>query len=259
MRTIARNTFRGFLAEQHHLSPNTVRSYAAALRPLDVALLRPGGCATPRALVQSWRRATTAPGGRSCRRHVHLVSAYFSWLCRKGVVAQNPLSSAAATWHLPLTVAARCLLERNPKEELARQAPQPRFASHLGDLMRAHVERMKTVGYRFRHASEFAAFDRFIQERPGAGSASFVSLAHEYLAAAGTLCAREHRMRIVRAVGKLLRRGDASIQIVRPEPRLASLAKREWRKPYIYSDEEITRFDLPPFTRPAIVRILRAG
>jgi hypothetical protein len=58
----------------------------------------------------------------------------------------------------------------------------PRYGSHLGPIIREHVNRVRTRGLRYRHESRFLQFDRFLQQPPGAGQEPLTTLIREYAA-----------------------------------------------------------------------------
>jgi integrase/recombinase XerD len=71
------------------------------------------------------------------------------------------------------------LVSPDPDSGLWSLRGLPRFGSHLGPDIQEHVERMKTLGYRYDE-KRFRSFDEFLQRRPGACHESFSVLVGEY-------------------------------------------------------------------------------
>jgi len=81
----------------------------------------------------------------------------------------------------------------------------PRFGSHLGLAMEAHVERMRTLGYRYDE-KRFLRFDRFVQARMGAAYQPLSKLVREYAEAAPSAASKLERIKIGRGLAKSMSR-----------------------------------------------------
>ena len=170
------------------------------------------------------------------------VTQFLDWLVLRGIVAQNPFTELRERYNCRSTAAiARALLDPAPSKALEALRPQPRYASHLGPVIREHVERMRTLGFRYRNEDQFIRFDRYLQGRPGADREPFATLAREYAAAASSPAEKLHRLRVARVVaGALQRSGIAVTKPVADRLLLQEVARKRTR-PYIYSTAEIEK------------------
>jgi hypothetical protein len=97
------------------------------------------------------------------------VKRFLDWLVERDIVTENPFSQLRVRYNCPSTAAiARALLDPQPAKALEALRPPPRYASHWGPLIREHVERMRTLGFRYRHEDWFLRFDRYLQGPPDA-------------------------------------------------------------------------------------------
>lgn len=108
--------------------------------------------------------------------------------------------------------------------------------------MRNHVTLMRARGYRYQaQASWLWRFDRFLQAHPElAGEPISVMLQH-WAAARLTANHAAECERVARALAKALHHLDPATKPRRPDPRPGQQVARQWRRPYIYSPEEVRR------------------
>lgn len=132
-------------------------------------------------------------------------------------------------------------MKDDPNPELEALRPMPVWGSHLGPVMRAHMERMRTLGYRYREDRYFLHFDRFLQRRPGAASESLSTLIHEYAAQARTADAKYRRFTLGRIVSRALNRHGIPTAIPERDPYVLRQARASRRRSYIYTSSEIRR------------------
>jgi site-specific recombinase XerD len=193
--------------------------------------------------VRSWLRAGAAQVGLPYLiERALFVKRFLDWLVERGAVAENPFAELRERYNCRSTSAVvRALLDPKPAEALEALRPQPRYASHLGAHIRGHVERMRTLGFRYRNDDWFVRFDRYLQEYPDAANQPFEKLAREYVAAASSAAEKLHRLSITRVVAGALQR--AGIPAVKPtaDRLLRQEAVRKRSRPYIYSTAEIQK------------------
>lgn len=168
------------------------------------------------------------------------VKQFLDWLVLRGIVAQNPFTELRERYNCRSTAAiARALLDPLPDKALEALRPRPRYASHMGPLIREHVERMRTLGFRYGSEDRFVRFDRYLQERPAADRESFATLARDYAAAASSPAEKLHRLRVARVVAGALQRSGIAVTKPAADRLLLQDVARKQARPYIYSTAEI--------------------
>jgi integrase/recombinase XerD len=120
--------------------------------------------------------------------------------------------------------------------------PYARFGSYLGPAMRAHLEHMRALGYRYeREEHALLQWDRYLQEQAVSPASPLASVVHDWAKQAGTPQLRLQRLYLGRSLLNHLRRTDPQIPRISIDSRLIKEALRYRRQPYIYSDQEIER------------------
>jgi integrase/recombinase XerD len=169
-----------------------------------------------------------------------LISRFLDWLAQQKIIRTNPFAELRKTYECRSTAAiARALVSADPRKALESLRPPPRWASHLGPIMREHVLRMRSLGYRYDHECEFLRFDRFLQARPGAAAEPFSKLVHEYTEAAASPAAKIRRRNIANMVASALNRCGIATPLILPDRLLRSELARKTCRPYIYTEEQI--------------------
>jgi site-specific recombinase XerD len=170
-----------------------------------------------------------------------LISRFLDWLVGQKIIRTNPFAELRNTYECRSTAAiARALVNANPRKALQALRPPPRWASHLGPIMRDHVLRMRSLGYRYDHECEFLRFDRFLQARPGATEEPLSKLVHEYVGAAASPAMKVRRLRIGNMVASALNRRGIITPAIVPDRLLTREVTRKTCRPYIYTEEQIT-------------------
>jgi integrase len=171
-----------------------------------------------------------------------LVNRFLDWLAERGAIACNPIAELLQKFECPSTTAGlRAFAGPRPTEALAALRPLPRYGSHLGPLMREHVDRMRTLGFRYSHEDRFLRFDRFLQQRPGAAQETLSTLIREYVALASSAAGKLERLKLGRVLAKSLARNGSVTAAPARDRMLVQEAVRKRRRPYIYTPEEVQR------------------
>ena len=134
------------------------------------------------AVFRAWLKdeLKTAPLPLAVHRG-QLVNRFLDWLSTRETIAVNPIAELRRKYECRSSAAVlRALASDQPAKELESLRPPPRYGSHLGPIMREHVNRMRTLGFRYRHENRFLHFDRFLQHRPGAEREPLKTLIREY-------------------------------------------------------------------------------
>jgi site-specific recombinase XerD len=171
-----------------------------------------------------------------------VVSRFLDWMAGRGAIATNPIAELRRTYDCRSTATVlRALASVRPAEALEALRPTPRYGSHLGPIIREHVNRMRTLGFRYRHENRFVHFDRFLQQRPDADQQSLTALVREYTACARSAAVRVQRIEVGRVIAKEMNRRGLAVAAPRRDRMLLQEMIRSRRRPYIYSNEEICR------------------
>ena len=219
-------------------------SYLSVLRRFQgfVTMHTPDGPLS-RQTVQQWIcEVTTASSVRMAVHRAHTVNGFLNWLVARKYLDANPFAELRHSYGGSTAEIVRGLASPDSEEALAALRPSPRFSSHLGPVMQDHINRMRTLGMRYRHEYTFGQFDRFLAARPGASGEPLNTLVREYLALAPTAAERRRRLSVGRLVAQARRRSDPSAQMPVPYDRVIEQdAKRCRRRPYIYTEEEVRK------------------
>jgi integrase/recombinase XerD len=165
-----RNLYRVFVKQLCLRSSSARNSYHYVLDGFQRCALACAGTQPPsRSTIEYWlkERARSLPE-YVLLGHARLVDRFLDWLVANGHLECNPLANLRASYSpRGTTPVVRALLRPDPDVALEAIRPLPRFASHLGPLMRKHVTLMQSLGYRYQTIqSRLARFDRFLQTRP---------------------------------------------------------------------------------------------
>jgi integrase/recombinase XerD len=194
--------------------------------------------------LESWLRERAMHWSGSTLLHrARIVNRFLDFLVREGVVASNPVAELRAEYCVTSSQAIlRALLTRDPDQALAALRQFPPFGSVLGDLMGGYIALMRTRGFRYETQARWLwRFDRFLQAHPElAGERLSVMLQH-WSAARPTANHAAECEKLARVLVKAQHHLNPDIKLKRPDPRPGQQAARRWRRPYIYSPQEIRR------------------
>ncbi len=211
--------------------------------------------------LQSWLKTCVAESKLSyvIDRAV-FVKRFLDWLVERRIVVSNPFTELRGRYECQSTAAiVRALLDARPEKALEALRPPPRYASHLGPVIRGHVERMRTLGYRYRHEDWFIRFDKYLQQRPGAATEPFAVLARDYAASASSAAGKLHHLRVTRVVAKALQRAGVAVTEPATDRLLLQEVARKRIRPYIYSVAEVEKLLEMARSHDSSAAPLRAG
>ena len=134
----------------------------------------------------------------------------------------------------------RALLNPNPEAALAALRPLPRFGSFLGPAMSEHVVLMQAMGYRYNtQAERFLRLDRFLQGRPDLSGHPLTVLIRAWT---NTRSTPQHALdchQTGRLLSRVLSRIDPTVEKITSDKRIWQLAKERYRRPYIFTGQEV--------------------
>lgn len=216
--------------------------YRQALNSFRLAALRCG--ATDRQTFEYWLRERGEVWARSTVQHrARIVARFLDALADDRRIECNPISELRRDYNARSDAGIiRALMTADPDQALeALRQPRP-FESSLGELMRDHVERMQRRGYRYEAADVICRrFDRFLQQRPDLDDQPPETLLEHYRRAKTTTNHPAECEKLARILNKALCHGDPSRPKRPPDNRPARQVARSWRRPYIYSPEDIQK------------------
>jgi integrase len=197
-----------------------------------------------RKTLEAWLREWGAYRQSSTLLHrARIIDRFLDHLVELELIGSNPIAVLRSELNVkqcrPIWQA---LASRKPDRALAAlRRPKP-FGSVLGDIMREHVERMRTRGYRYTtQAAWFLRFDRFLQAHPELANEPVATMLEHWSAAKSTRNHAAECEKLKHALIKALRHRDPSVPPRRLDARAQKEAARHFRKPHIYSPADVQR------------------
>jgi integrase len=226
------------------LSPKSRYTYVTSLRAFRAFAQKRThrGEALSMETVRAWlqRDAARSPFKNVVGR-AGIIVRYLDWKAAAGG-APHPLAELKQHYGGRLMTIVRALLRDDYRDALERLRPLPEWGSSLGPLMREHVERMQSLGYRYEtRARDLRRFDRYLQGHPELNGEPFPALIEAWQSSGRTL---RHRLMVqlcTRSLSQAMHRRDERIPIRTIELGLQRRVTGEERKAYIYSEAEIVR------------------
>lgn len=194
-------------------------------------------------VFRTWIRKKAEQSPRSfVIRQTQFIKGFLDWLVQQSVLPSHPLDDLQRKYQCrSIRAIAGALISSDPDQALQALRPLPRYGSHLGSVMREHIQRMRTLGCRYGHENVFLRFDRFLQQRPDADRESVGTLIYEYVAGARSINARLRRLILGRIIARALNRQGASVAMPPIDPLLLRQNRNQQIQPYIYTEEEVER------------------
>lgn len=252
-----------FLRERRIRHPQTPKTYGRVLRGFQDVVERcePSSSRVSRRTLEAWLHERSAELSPSTLLHrAGIVVRFLDFLVQEGAIAGNPVAELRTEYCAKgSAIVLRALLAPEPDRALEAVRQLPRFSSVLGDLMRDHIARMRTRGFRYdTNTRMFLRFDRFLQRHPELAREPLPVMLQHWAAAGSTAFHAADCELLRRAFAKIRHHLDPSVsapQLDRDPPRrfgrrwrwrakngsaaaLRSWA-RTWRRPYIYSPEQV--------------------
>lgn len=221
--------------------PRAGKPYESVLRRFQIFVMeRSAQGSLDRKIVEAWLRECVKRSTLYMAvRRAQIVSGFLDWLVRGGYLAANPFAEIRCMCRRQSTAAiVRALVSSDPELALEHLRGLPRFGSHLGPIIQAHVKRMKTLGLRY-HESPFLCFDEFLQRRSGAVKESLATVVEEYAKLAPSPAAHMERVKVGRAIARSLQRNDPTATLMKRDRMIVREALRRRKKPYVFTREQL--------------------
>jgi integrase/recombinase XerD len=197
-----------------------------------------------RQIIDRWLRDRSSVWSfRRLTHHACLVDRFLDWLVSEGLLASNPLSQLRQEYGQSDTAPiVRALLDADPNSALEALRPRPLFASFLGPQMRDHVALMQAMGHRYiKSAANLLRFDRFLQNHPELADQPIGVLVQRWTGDCPTAQRASQCLSTGRSLAKALRRSDPSVAIPAMDPLLTRRMREQYRRPYIFTEQEVRR------------------
>jgi len=209
-------------------------------------------------LLKQWIRARRQ-GKLSLYRVLHrgfIIHRFAKWMSHRGDSRGTTVIALCSEYGGALTPIFRALNDTESKRSLETLRTLPPFGSFLGPSMKGCIQRMRDLGYRFNTAEQgLLQFDRFLQIHPKLRNKCPAQLIEAWQREKETPARRLHAQKCGRVLTKYLHRLNPSIAVIEIDKDLNRQIIRRARKPYVYSEDEISRLlktaqSLPSKTAP---------
>ncbi len=229
-------------------------SYGGPLRAFRAfALERTGaGGALSIETLRAWlkRDAVRSPLANVVQRAA-LIARYLDWKSARAD-GSNPFAALRGQYGRALTPIVHALLKDDYLSALGRLRPLPEWGSELGPLMREHIARMRSLGYRYEvKARDLRRLDRFLQRRPELAAEPLPALLEAWRRSCRGV---RHELRVQqcgRTLSQARHRLDPATPILSISMGLQRRVLQEERKPHVFTETEVARLFAAARTFPS--------
>lgn len=232
----------GYVAGLPLRSPLNPVYYRQALRGFQAVVTQHGE--TDRGALERWLHERDRVWARSTLLHrVGIVNRFLDDLEAGGLIARNPFDDLRARYNTRGSRRiAEALLAPDPGRALETLRQPPPFGSVLGDRMREHIALMRKRGYRYEtQAAICLRFDRFLQGRLDLAGRPLEVMLQAWGEARTTPNHGAECEKLARMLDRARRHGDPTQAPRRPDHRPIKRVAEGWRRPHIYSPEDVGR------------------
>lgn len=195
-------------------------------------------------VLVAWLRVSAECRAASTLLHrTRIVDRFLDHLLKTEAIDRNPVTILREACNIKQCMPVwRALASRNPEQALAElRQPQP-FGSVLGEVMAQHVALMRNRGYKYSSQSaRLLRFDQFLQLHPALQEQPIGVILDHWAAAKSTRNHAAECENLRRVLAKIFRHRDPSIPSRRPDSRPQKEVLKQWRKPHIYSPDDVRR------------------
>jgi integrase/recombinase XerD len=229
---------------QARLRPASVRTYLPMLKEFQLFVMdhSPERCVS-RPILEKWlRHRSSFSSAHTIIQRVWPINRFLDWLADRRLIASNPLEDLRIDLGTRDTAQIiRALLSSDSAAALEVLRPIPRFASRLGSVMQNYVFLKRSLGFRYcTQELQLLRLDRFPQEHPDVAGRPVCLIIEEWGKENPTpqhLLECEETGRILAGA---LQRTDPTVATPPVDPRLNRRARRNQRRPYIYSESDVS-------------------
>lgn len=234
-----------FVHTLHFRNPASAKVYTCILQRFQRFVANrtdrePPSKATIRAWLDARRREWPV---HLVYHRARVVDRFLEWMVASRAIPTNPFAEWRRQYGQRTTAAiVRALLSPNAEAALEALRPLPRFGSSFGELLRAHVAQMQSLGYRYEtEAERLLRFDRFLQRRADLAGEPLHVLIQAWADAGSGVHHAWEAQACGRVISTALHRLDSTTAIMRVDRRLARQVRQQHRRPYICTAEDIRR------------------
>jgi integrase/recombinase XerD len=224
------------------IGPETRSDYARALRKFESFMSDKTLPDEESAIevLRTWMRQEIQKSPVSCvENRARITVRYLEWRTKVGG-GSHPVLDLYAHYGRLIGPVVRALLEDDYGRALRRLIPLPVWGSILGPAMQEHVERMKSLGYRYdTRASDLLRFDRFLQRHPALATLPLRKQLDAWRNESPRLRYRYMVQQCGVVLSKALRRKAPEIRTLPIEPGLFGRLTQQERRPYLFTETEI--------------------
>jgi integrase/recombinase XerD len=234
---------RGYIQQMNLRSPITPRVYRCILNGFHRFVAeRTEGPSISQETIRQWLndRILVWPFHLVAHR-ARLVDRFLDWMVKKGVMESNPFADLKTEYgQRSTTPVVRALLNADFRSALDALRPVPRFGSFLGPFMLEHINLMKTMGYRYNvHEERMLRLDRFLQGRADLSGQPLTTVIREWTNAGSTPQHAYECHATGRSLSRAILRLDPTAETIAWDKRISREARKRYRQPYIFSEQEI--------------------
>ncbi len=238
------STINRYLSQLRLRCPLSPIYYRQALRSFQDVVVRRKCLPSQinRDTLQAWLLERTKHWPMSTLlNRARIVNCFLNYLVQEGLIVSNPVNSLREEYFVHSSQAIfRALLAKKPNQALEALRQYRPFGSILGKLMKNHIELMQTKGFRYESETYwFLRFDRFLQGNPELAKEPVSVMLQRWSAARSTLNHAYECSRLARVLAKAQRHLDPEFKMPRSDSRPKQQVEQQWRKPHIYSPNEV--------------------
>lgn len=220
--------------------PRTRFTEISMIRPFLEYVISTRTKALSLAFAYKWIRRTLVGLERGyASKRANCISRYLDWCAQQGMCT-NPFAELQRKHGLPLVRIVEIVLRPRFRERLANQHPVKPWSSHLAPLMRARIDRMKTLGYKYlTRERDFYDLDLYLQDHPELAKLPVVDQVAQW---AASLCCKSKRWAAdycARTLAMELARTDDKQVVPLPNTALGREVVRKYRKPHVFSIDDL--------------------
>jgi integrase/recombinase XerD len=237
------SSLQDFLQQLDFRNPTTIRVYRCILKGFQRFISEHSRDESiSRETIGLWLndRARVWPFHLVAHRTM-LVDRFLDWMVRRGLLYRNPFADLRTEYgRRPTTAYVRALLNPDPDAALNALRAVPRFGSFLGPLMLGHITLMKALGYRYnKRERNMLRLDRFLQTRPELSNQPLTVVVREWANSGSTAQHAYECHETGRTLSRALLRIDPTAELIPWDKRIERAARKRYRQPYIFSEQEI--------------------
>jgi integrase len=233
-----------FVSTRRMRTQDAQARYARILRAFCNDMTRQGvsPAMLPRDDLERWLKAGHARWTiKTFFQRARLVCRFLEFLAERGLIGANPIAALQAAYCIRCSqTIIKALIAPDAGAALETTRQYPKFGSVLGPLMADHVALMTTRGFRYHtQTMRLLRFDRFLQAHPDLAAAPIDAKLAAWRAASATPWHLSECEQLVCQIAKARQHTDPCVKLARRDGRAQREVERRWRRPHIYSPQDV--------------------